>query len=57
MDKKNKERDEPMKELNEQELTEIQGGGISVGTCLLIVAGVTFVVGFIDGIVRPLKCN
>ena len=46
-----------MKELNEQELKEVQGGGISLGTGLLIVAGVTFVVGFIDGIVRPLRCN
>ena len=40
-----------------KELKEIQGGGISIGSCLLIIAGVTFVVGFIDGIVRPLKCN
>ena len=46
-----------MKELEEQELQEVQGGGISLGTGLLIVAGVTFIVGFIDGIVRPLKCN
>lgn len=46
-----------MTELNEKELMNVQGGGISLGTGLLIVAGVAFVVGVIDGIVRPLKCR
>lgn len=46
-----------MKELKEEELMEVQGGGISIGTGLLIFAGITFVIGVVDGIVRPLKCN
>lgn len=46
-----------MQELNSEELMEIQGGGISFGTGLLIVAGVAFIIGVVDGIVRPLKCN
>lgn len=46
-----------MKELQEEELKEVQGGGISLGTGLLIIGGVAFVVGLIDGIVRPLKCR
>ena len=46
-----------MQELNDKELMEVNGGGISLGTGLLIVAGVCFVVGIIDGIVRPLKCR
>lgn len=46
-----------MKELETNELQEIQGGGISLGTGLIIIGGIAFVVGFIDGIVRPLKCR
>lgn len=46
-----------MNELNDEELMNVQGGGISFGTGLLIVAGVAFVIGVIDGIVRPLGCN
>lgn len=46
-----------MDKLNKKELMEISGGGISFGTGLLIAAGVIFVIGVIDGYVRPLKCN
>lgn len=46
-----------MDKLNKKELMEISGGGISVGAGLLIVAGVVFLIGVIDGYVRPLKCN
>lgn len=46
-----------MQELKNEELMEIQGGGISFGTGLLIIAGVAFVIGVVDGIVRPLSCN
>ena len=46
-----------MNYLTNKELMEVNGGGISLGTGLLIVAGVCFVVGIIDGIVRPLKCR
>ena len=46
-----------MVELNNKELMQVKGGGISLGTGLLITAGVVFVIGIIDGYVRPLKCN
>lgn len=45
-----------MNELTNNQLHEITGGGgISLG--LAIFAGVTFLIGVIDGYVRPLKCN
>ncbi len=43
--------------LTERELKEIKGGSISLGAGLLIVAGIVFIIGVIDGYVRPLKCN
>ena len=46
-----------MKNLSNQELMEIQGGGISLSVGLLIGAGVVFLIGVIDGYIRPLKCN
>lgn len=45
-----------MKEIDSQELHEINGGNhIAIG--LAIVAGITFLIGVIDGYVRPLRCN
>lgn len=44
-----------MTELNEKELKQISGGGI--GLWLAIAAGVVFIIGVIDGYVRPLKCR
>lgn len=46
-----------MKELSKNELMRVKGGGFSFGLGLAITAGVTFLIGVIDGIVRPLKCN
>ena len=46
-----------MKELTKEELLDVQGGGITIGGVLLVIAGVTFVVGVVDGIVRPLRCH
>lgn len=46
-----------MHNLTNNELKQIKGGGISVGAGLLIAAGVVFVIGVIDGYVRPLSCN
>ena len=46
-----------MKELEKEELKQIKGGGITLGGLALITIGVVFVIGVIDGIVRPLKCN
>lgn len=43
--------------LKEQELNNLQGGGISY-TILGILASVgVFIAGVVDGILRPLKCN
>lgn len=46
-----------MKEMNKQELLDINGGGISFSFGLLIAAGITFIIGVIDGYIRPLKCR
>ena len=46
-----------MIEINNDELRQIDGGAFNVGIAVAIVAGITFIVGVIDGIVRPLKCN
>lgn len=41
--------------LQDAELKQIEGGGW--GLALLIGAGIVFLIGVIDGYVRPLKCN
>ena len=47
-----------MLKISNQELMNIRGGAITWKTLSLIVGGViTFVIGFIDGFKRPLKCN
>lgn len=46
-----------MEEIKEKELQSIQGGGISIWGGIGIVAGVLFLIGVVDGFVRPLKCN
>ncbi|MCM1371203.1 MAG: class IIb bacteriocin, lactobin A/cerein 7B family [Clostridium sp.] len=46
-----------MKNLTNEELKKVNGGGISLGVGLLIAAGVVFLIGAIDGYVRPLRCN
>lgn len=46
-----------MKNLTNEELKEISGGGFHFGILAGIVAGVSFIIGVIDGLVRPLKCN
>jgi lactobin A/cerein 7B family class IIb bacteriocin len=46
-----------MKRLNEIELKNIEGGGISFGLVLGLGALITFVMGFIDGWTRPLPCR
>lgn len=43
--------------LNKKELLQVSGGGISMGLLTLIGAGIVFLIGVIDGYVRPLKCN
>lgn len=44
-----------MKDLNMNELQDISGGGI--GTLFVIGGGLVFLIGVIDGYVRPLACN
>ena len=46
-----------MRELSADNLKKIDGGGISVWGAIGIAAGVIFVIGVIDGFVRPLSCN
>lgn len=46
-----------MKKLNQKQLKNIKGGSISLGAGLLIGAGVVFLIGVIDGYVRPYKCR
>lgn len=46
-----------MKKLSDNELMQINGGGLSWGAIVGIVAGITVLIGVIDGFVRPLKCN
>lgn len=46
-----------MEKLNKKDLINVNGGGISLGVGLLIGAGVVFIIGVIDGFMRPLKCN
>ena len=46
-----------MKNLNDKELMVVDGGGFHIGVVAGIVAGISFLVGLVDGIVRPLKCR
>ena len=46
-----------MKKINEKDLQDIQVGGLSVWGAIGIGTIVTFLIGVIDGFVRPLKCN
>ena len=43
--------------INEKELEQVQGGGFSWGVAAAVVAGITFIVGIIDGYANPIKCN
>ena len=46
-----------MKKLNEEQLKTIVGGQSSAGMWLLIGSGIAFLIGVLDGFIRPLKCN
>lgn len=43
--------------IHEQEMKQIVGGGFSLSLGALIGAGITFLIGLIDGYVRPLACH
>ena len=46
-----------MKNLNDNELKNVYGGGFNFGVVAGIAAGIAFLIGVFDGIVRPLKCR
>lgn len=45
-----------MEVIQQQDLIKIKGGA-KLGLIFGISAALTFIIGVIDGIVRPLKCN
>ncbi len=45
-----------MELLNKHELMEIKGG-FGAWSFIGIISGITFIIGIIDGYVRPLRCN
>lgn len=47
-----------MKVLNNEEMLEVEGGGLGIQIGLGIIGGViAFLAGFVDGIIHPKKCN
>lgn len=46
-----------MKQLDKKELQGIRGGAMSLSLGLAIAAGIVFVIGVIDGYIRPLPCR
>lgn len=46
-----------MLNLENEELENVKGGGLTLWGAVGIVTGVIFVIGVIDGFVRPLSCN
>lgn len=46
-----------MEMIKKEELLLMNGGSISLTAGLLIVAGITFLIGVIDGFLRPYACR
>ena len=46
-----------MQKLEKEKLNEVYGGGFSFGFAALIGAGITFIIGIVDGYIRPLACR
>lgn len=46
-----------MKKLTNEQLKITIGGGFSFGFAALIGAGITFLIGLVDGYIRPLPCR
>ena len=44
-------------EITKEELKNINGGAVSFGVIAGIGAGLMFIIGLVDGFVRPLKCR
>ncbi len=43
--------------LTKDELLDINGGAVTWTLATAIVSGIVFIIGVIDGYLRPLKCN
>ncbi len=43
--------------MTNQELKEIKGGSRRLGIGFMIAAGISFIIGIVDGYMRPLACN
>ena len=43
--------------LGNEELLNVSGGGISIGALAGIGALITFIIGIVDGYIRPEKCS
>ncbi len=50
-------RKETLMELNHEELDQIVGGGIKIGLAVAIGGLISFIMGVVDGYLRPLRCN
>ena len=46
-----------MKVLNNEEMFNVKGGGLSAGLKALIGGAVVFLIGLIDGLINPQRCN
>ena len=46
-----------MNKINNEKMQNIKGGGINLGLAAGVGAFVSFIVGVIDGIINPAKCN
>lgn len=44
-------------EISKKELQSINGGSISFGAYIIGGGVITFLIGIVDGFLRPLKCN
>ncbi|MEG1351361.1 MAG: hypothetical protein RR359_02315 [Bacilli bacterium] len=46
-----------MKDLEKEQLEELEGGALSIWAIGGIIALGIFIIGIVDGFVRPLRCN
>ncbi len=46
-----------MESISNQEMQEVKGGGVNWGLMAGIGAFTSFLIGVIDGIINPKKCN
>lgn len=53
------ERRKEVEQIEKEELKKLVGGGVSTGVsvALALTAGIVFVIGVIDGYLRPLLCH